>query len=121
MHPVFRRLVPAAVGALAGGASYLVGSTDPLLTGSVVLSYAVLARLAIAHPDLVYEEGSGTWEVGRWSGLSTGFILLVAFLGLSTTLPIDSGLRLSIQILLFGAGWAMWALGVAYARAKAVA
>jgi hypothetical protein len=120
MHAALRWLVPAAVGALVGSGSYLVGSTEPLLTGSVVLSYAVLARLAIAHPDIVYEKGSGTWEVGRWSGLSTGFILLVAFLGLSTTLPLESGLRLSIQILLFGAGWAMWALGVAYARAKAV-
>jgi hypothetical protein len=119
MHRLLRWLVPAVVGALVGAGSYVVGSTAPLLTGSIVLSYAVLARLAVAHPDIVYEEGSRSWTVGRWSGLSTGFILLVAFLGLSTTLPIESGLRLSIQILLFGSGWAMWALGVAYARAKA--
>jgi hypothetical protein len=119
MHRVLRWLVPAVVGGLAGAVSSLVGSANPLLTGSITLSYAVFARVAIAHPDIVYEEGSGVWAVGRWSGLSGGFVLLVAFFGVGTTLPIEGGLRLSLQILLLGAGWAMWALGVAYAREKA--
>jgi hypothetical protein len=121
MHAALRWLVPAVVGALVGAASYVVGSTDPLLTGSIVLSYAVLARLAIRHPDIVYEEHSSAWAVGKWSGLSAGFVLLVAFVGVGSYLPIPAGLGLSLQILVIGAGWAMWALGVAYARAKATA
>ena len=121
MHPLFRWLVPAVVGALAGAISYVVGSTDPLLTGSIALSYGAFARVAVHHPDIVYEEGSAAWAVGRWSGLSAGFVLLVAFLGVGTNLPIPSGVGLSLQFLVIGAGWTMWALGVAYARAKATA
>ena len=118
MRHVFVWTITLGVGALAGGSSYFFGSNAPLLTATVALSYALLARLAIRHPDIVYEETSHTWTVGRWSGLSAGFIFAVAFFGVSTTLPIADGLRLSLQILLFGAGWAMWALGVAYAREK---
>lgn len=119
MHRVFVWTVSLGVGALAGGSSYLFGSKALLLTATVALSYALLARLAIRHPDIVYEETSPTWTVGRWSGLSAGFIFVVAFFGVSTTLPIADALQLSLRILLFGAGWAMWALGVAYAREKA--
>lgn len=119
MHRGLVWLVTVGVGTLACGVSYLVGTTDPLLTASVGLSYAVLARLTIAHPDVVYEEGSSAWAVGRWSGLATGFVLLVVLLGLGPTLPVEDDLRLSLQLLVFGAGWAMWVLGVAYARAKA--
>ena len=121
MHPALRWLVSITVGALAGAVSYVVGSTEPLLTGSVVLSYAVLARMAVRHPDIVYEADGSTWEVGKWSGLSAGFVHLVAFVGVGTTLPVPDGLGLSLQILVIGAGWAMWALGVTYARAKATA
>lgn len=119
MQRAFAWTAALTVGTLAGAGSHLVGHADPVLTASVGVTYAVLARLAVSHPDIVYEEGSPAWAVGRWSGLSTGFVLFVTLVGVGTTLTIGDDLRVSLQILVFGAGWTMWALGVAYAREKA--
>jgi hypothetical protein len=121
MHRALHLLVAIVVGGVVGAVSHTVGASRPLVTASVVVSYALLTALALQHPDVVYEAGTPAWTVGRWSGLSAGFVLLVAFFGVGTTLPLGDDLRLSLQILVLGAGWAMWTLGVAYARAKASA
>lgn len=119
MRRTLRTLGPVLAGGLVGAASYVFGSSDPGLTAAVAGSYAVAAGLAARHPDVVYEEGVAVWAVGRWSGASTAFVLLAAFVGVGWTLPIEPGLRVSLQLLVLGVGWAMWVFGVAYARAKA--
>ena len=108
-----------AVGAAAGAASYTLGSTAPGLTAAVAASYAVTTALAVRHPDVVYEEGTAVWEVGRWSGASTAFVLAVALFGVGPALSIPGEVRLSLRLLVLGVGFAMWVFGVAYARGKA--
>ena len=110
--------LPVVVGAAAGAASYLLGSTAPGLTAAVAASYAVATALALRHPDVVYEEGTPVWTVGRWSGASTAFVLAVALVGIGPALPVSGEARLSLRLLVLGVGFAMWAFGVAYARAK---
>jgi hypothetical protein len=111
-------LLAVSAGAVAGGVSYVLGSTDPGLTAAVAVSYAVAAGLTARHPDTVHEEGVAVWEFGRWSGASTALVLAAALFGVGPTLPVDPDLRLSLQVLVVGVGYAMWLLGVAYARAK---
>jgi hypothetical protein len=106
-------------GGAAGGVSYGFGSTDPGLTAAVAASYAVAGWLTVSHPDTVYEEGVGVWEFGRWSGASTALVLGVTLFGVGPTLPVEPGVRLSLRLLVLGAGYAMWLFGVAYAREKA--
>jgi hypothetical protein len=38
--------------------------------------------------------------------------------GVGWTLPTESGLRVSLQLLVLGVNWAMWVFGVACTRAK---
>jgi len=112
-------LVSALVGIGVGAGSHLLGAGDPLLTAAVVGSYALVVRLSLLHPDTAYEEGTAVWAVGRWSGASIGFLVAAVVLGVGPTLPVAPAVRRNLQVLLFGVGYAMWLLGVAYARAKA--
>jgi hypothetical protein len=57
--------------------------------------------------------------VGRWSGLAVGLLLAVALFGVGPTLPVEPDVRFGLQVLVLGVGYAMWLLGVSYARAKA--
>jgi hypothetical protein len=118
VHRVFAWLLAGVVGIAAGATSHVLGAAVPSLTAGTVASYAVLTRLAATHPDVVHEEGVAVWRVGRWSGVSTAFLLAVVLFALGA-LPVGARLRLSLGILVFGVGWAMWVLGVAYARRKA--
>jgi uncharacterized membrane protein YgaE (UPF0421/DUF939 family) len=118
VHRALAWLVSLAVGALLGTVSYLLGSSNPWVTASVVAAYAVTVRLAFLHPDVVYEEGVAVWEVGRWSAVSSAFVLVLA-LAVMWAFPVDSGLGFSLALLTVGVGYAMWVFGVAYARAKA--
>jgi len=112
-------LLGAVVGLVAGGVSYWLGSTDPVLTGTLVVTYTVGTRLSLLYPDMVYEADSPAWAVGKWSGAATAMVLVAAFFGVNQSLPIPDGLRLSLQLLVLGVGYTAWAFGVAYARAKA--
>jgi hypothetical protein len=114
-------LLAVVVGLVAGGVSYWLGSTDPVLTATLVLTYTVGTRLSLHHPDIVYEADSPAWAVGKWSGAATAVVLVAAFFGVNQALAVADGLRLSLQLLVVGVGYTAWAFGVAYARAKASA
>jgi hypothetical protein len=105
-------------GAVAGVVHWLVVA-DPPLAAAIAVSYVAVARLSLAHPDTVYESDVPVWAVGRWSGLAIGLLLAVTLFGVGPTLPVDRGLRFGLQVLMLGVGYAMWLLGVSYARAKA--
>jgi hypothetical protein len=106
------------VAAVAGGLSYALGSTNPLLTAGIAVSYATVVALSARHPDTVYEEDLGM-RYGPWSAAATGFLLLLTLSGLNPWLPMANDLRFSLGLLLLGIGYAMWLFGVSYARAKA--
>ena len=116
---VFSWVLACVVGAAAGGASYALGSTNLLLTGTVALTYTAGTRLSVAHPDVVYEAETPVWTVGRWSAGMIALVCIGAFFGVNPFLAVDGGLRLSLQLLVVGVGYAAWVFGVAYARAKA--
>lgn len=117
MHRASAWLLSLAVGVAVGAAvAVLTAAALPLLA-AIVVSYAAVVRLSVRHPDTVYEPGVPAWAVGRWSGLSIAFLLGVTLVGVGPALsPAE---RFPIQILVLGAGYAMWLLGIAYARAKA--
>jgi hypothetical protein len=108
----------AGGGAVAGPVHRFVVA-DPLLTAGIAVSYVAVARLSLAHPDTVYESDVPVWAVGRWSGLAVGLLLAVALFGVGPTLPVEPDVRFGLQVLVLGVGYAMWLLGVSYARAKA--
>ncbi len=107
------------VGGVVAGGVYRFGSPDLALAAAVAASYIAVIRLTLSHPDTAYESGVPVLAVGRWSGLSAGFLVAVVVFGVAPTLPLENGLRLSLRVLVLGAGYAMWLLGVSYARAKA--
>jgi len=116
---VFPWLLACVVGTAVGGVSYAFGSTNLLLTGTVALTYAAGTRLSVAHPDVVYEEQTPVWTVGRWSAGMIALVCIGAFFGVNPFLAVDGGLRFSLQMLVVGSGYTAWVFGVAYARAKA--
>jgi len=107
----------ATGGAVASGV-YRFGSPDLALAAAVAASYTAVVRLTLVHPDTAYESNVPVLAVGRWSGLSTGFLLAVVVFGVAPTLPLDNDLRLGLRVLVLGAGYAMWLFGVSYAREK---
>lgn len=119
MHRASAWLLSLGVGVVVGAATALLTDADLPLVAAIVVSYAAVVRLSVRHPDTVYESGVPAWAVGRWSGLSIAFLLGVAFLGLGPALPAALDVRFALQLLVLGAGYAMWLLGISYARAKA--
>jgi hypothetical protein len=111
-------LLSLAGGGLVAGGTHLLAGPGLALTAALAASYAAVVRLSLAHPDTVYEPGTPAWTVGRWSGLSVGFLLAVAVVA-PLGLPAAPGPRFTLRLLLVGAGYAMWLLGISYARAKA--
>lgn len=110
-------LASAAVAAAAGAGSALVGTADGLAVATAA-SVGIVARLSLAHPDTLYAPDVAWWRVGPWSAASTAVLLAVALLAVQP-LPISAVERLRVGLLVLTAGYAMWLLGIAYARAKA--
>jgi hypothetical protein len=119
VRPASAWLLSLTAGGAVAGAVYWLVVADPLLAAAIAVSYAAVARLSLAHPDTVYESDVPAWAVGRWSGLAIGLLLAVVLFGVGPTLPIDRAVRFGLQVLVLGVGYAMWLLGVSYARAKA--
>jgi len=109
--------VAAGVAVVAGAASALVGAVDGLAVATAA-SAGVVARLSLAHPDTLYGREVAWWRVGRWSATSIGVLLAVALLAVRP-LALTAAARLRVGLLVLTAGYAMWLLGIAYARAKA--
>lgn len=114
-------LVAIAAGtAPAAGAFWLLGTTGPL---AIALGIAVgaLARLSIAHPDLL-GYGHHPPSVSRWGGAAAGFTVAVSMLVYAGSLPAAaSGVRFALATLVLGTTWAGVGFGVALARADAAA
>jgi len=111
--------VSLTAGTAVAAGVYRFGAPELALAAAVAASYTAVVRLTLLHPDTAYESGGPVLTVGRWSGVATGLLVAVVLFGVGPTLPLENDLRLGLQVLVLGAGYAMWLFGVSYARAKA--
>jgi len=97
--------------------SALLGAVDGLAVATAATA-GIVARLTLAHPDTPYARDVAWWRVGRWSATSTAVLLAVALLAVRP-LPLPPRERLRVRLAVLATGYALWLLGIAYARAKA--
>jgi uncharacterized protein (DUF2062 family) len=122
MNRVRAWLLAIVAGVAVGGGAlvYLVNNLTLAITLAFV--YTVGMRLLVEYgftlPGTIYGDD---WQTVRWNGAVVAFVMLAAFIGVSTTLPIPDGLRFALQWLVFGVGWMGLFFGVAMAREQAAA
>jgi hypothetical protein len=92
--------------------SALLGAVDGLAVATAATA-GIVARLTLAHPDTPYARDVARWRVGRWSATSTAVLLAVR------PLPLPPRERLRVRLAVLATGYALWLLGIAYARATA--
>ena len=110
-------LLAAVVGIPVGAGTFVWLVSDPALAFTLALVYAIGTRLLIEYastmPGMIYGDD---WRAVRWNGAVTAFVMIVAFIGVSTTLPISGELELALELLVLGVGWTGLFFGIAMAH-----
>jgi len=122
MNQVRAWLLSIAVGVVVGGGTFawLVG--DLALAFMLAFVYTIGTRLAIEYATAL-PGGTGRldWQRTRWQAAFVTFVIFSASFVASPALFESFGLRVALQVLVFGVGWTGLFFGIAIARDQAAA
>jgi len=98
-------------GGVTGGVYGVAG--HPVLAGVTGLCWAggVALALRINHLYPAYWTGKG-WADRRWRGLASGTLVFAGMIGIGPLLPVTNELRYGLGILVVGAGFVTYLMGM---------
>ena len=112
-------LLTTVVGVAIGVATFVWLISDALLAVALGFIYGVCTRLWTQYGSTLPGGIRGDdWNTTRWSGAFVLVVMGTAIFGVTATLPLSSELRLALQLLVLGTGFAGLLLGVAMTRAQ---
>jgi len=112
-------LLTTVVGVAIGVATFVWLISDALLAVALGFIYGVCTRLWTQYGSTLPGKIRGDdWNTTRWSAVFVLVVMGTTMVGVTATLPMSSELRLALQLLVLGTGFAGLLLGVAMTRAQ---
>lgn len=112
-------LLTTVVGVAVSAATFVWLISDVLLAAALGFIYAVCTWLWTQYGSTLPGEIRGDdWNTTRWSAAFILVVMGTAIFGVTAALPITLELRLALQLLVLGTGFAGLLLGVAMTRAQ---
>jgi hypothetical protein len=113
-----RRLwvIGGCVGLAVGAVTYGWLVADVALAATLAGVYAIATGLSLEHRSAIPLGIDRSEGYDPWSGAWTAIVSLAALVGVGFWLPLEPGLRLALQLLIFGVGLASLHCGIGLVR-----